>query len=120
MFEATCAPLLMLQGRHVRRVTPQLPEARGERTGLAGTGTGTGTGTRVVRLLIAGDSSAAGVGVDRVSDAMAGVFPDRLAARLACGVRWRLVAQAGLTAAGVRELLERDPGLGEGLSLIHI
>ncbi|MBP8307385.1 MAG: SGNH/GDSL hydrolase family protein [Burkholderiaceae bacterium] len=112
MFETTCAPLLMLQGRHVRRVTPQLPEAQGDRAGLAGIGAG--CGTRTVRLLIAGDSSAAGVGVSRVGDAMAGVFPEALAARLACAVCWQLVARTGLTAAGVLELIEREPGLDRG------
>ena len=111
MFETTCAPLLMLQGRHVRRVTPQLPEAQGDRVGVAGPSERSGYGARSVRLLITGDSSAAGVGVQRISDAMAGVFPEALAARLACRVHWRLVAGSGLTAAGVLSLLEQEPGL---------
>ena len=111
MFETTCAPLLMLQGRHVRRVTPQLPEAQGDRVGVAGPSERSGSGARSVRLLITGDSSAAGVGVQRISDAMAGVFPEALAARLACRVHWRLVAGSGLTAAGVLSLLEQEPGL---------
>jgi hypothetical protein len=53
---ATLGPLLLLQGRHVRRVTPRLAEAVGPRDGTAGNGP-------PLRLLIVGDSAAAGVGV---------------------------------------------------------
>ena len=50
------APLLLVQGRWVRRRTPLLPEPPGPRAGVIGQGP-------VLRLLIVGDSSAAGVGV---------------------------------------------------------
>ncbi len=49
-------PLLWLQGQHVRKRTPVLPEPGGDRTGQTGRGP-------ALRLLILGDSSAAGVGV---------------------------------------------------------
>jgi hypothetical protein len=47
------APLLWLQARHVRRVTPLMPEPPGHRAGTCGRGS-------LVRLLVAGDSGAAG------------------------------------------------------------
>lgn len=80
------APLLIMQGRHVRRVTPRLPEAKGPREGTSGTG-------RPLRLLIAGDSSAAGVGVETQAEALSGQLVSPLAEHAA--VSWRLVAKTG-------------------------
>lgn len=96
------SPLLAVQALHTRRRMPRLPEAEGERRGHAGDGP-------PLRLLIAGDSSAAGVGVVHQRDALAG----QLAAHLAkvCGARvdWQLVAQSGLTTAQTLRLLQREP-----------
>ena len=54
---APLAPLLWAQGVHTRRKTVVLPEPPGPRSGRTGSGS-------MLRLLIAGDSAAAGVGVD--------------------------------------------------------
>lgn len=95
----TLAPVLLAQGMHVRRSIPRLPEAAGARAGVAGEG-------RPLRLLIAGDSAAAGVGVADQSQALAG----QLVARLAPDFRlyWRLEAETGRTTrqtvAQLREL----------------
>ncbi len=80
------APLLMWQGRRVRREALRLPEAAGARAGLEGEGTR-------LRLLMLGDSSAAGVGVADQADALVG----RLVALLATDhrVHWRLEAGTG-------------------------
>ena len=102
LFELALAPLLMLQGRRVRRITPLLPEAAGPREGVAG------RGGPALRVLIAGDSSAAGVGVRCLQDAMAGLFPALLAARLNRAVSWRLVARTGLTASGLLATLRAE------------
>ena len=48
-------PVLWLQARYVRRITPRMPEPPRRRIGTAGRGS-------LVRLLLAGDSGAAGVG----------------------------------------------------------
>jgi len=48
-------PILWLQGRHVRRVTPHMPEPPGPRAGSVGL-------APLIRILVAGDSAAAGVG----------------------------------------------------------
>ena len=58
-------PVLLWQGQYVRRRTPRLPEASGARVGVTGTG-------KDLRLLVLGDSSAAGVGVETQSDALLG------------------------------------------------
>lgn len=83
-------PLLLLQGRHVRRVTPRLPEPEGPRRGELGQGA-------PLRLLVTGDSAAAGVGARHQDEALAG----RLVAALAphYRVRWALEAQTGRTTA---------------------
>lgn len=84
------APVLLSQGIRVRRRALVLPEAAGPRAGVAGQGP-------EVHLLIAGDSSAAGVGVAQQDQALAG----RLVADLArdVTVHWRLEARTGATTA---------------------
>ena len=93
-------PLLLLQARHVRRVTPRLPEADGERQGEIGQGP-------PLRLLIAGDSAAAGVGAAEQAEALSG----RLAALLAKDFRvsWTLVATTGHTTAQALQQLRELP-----------
>ena len=66
------SPVLVAQAIATRARLPRLPEPEGNRHGVAGKGT-------PLRLLIAGDSSAAGVGVEQQRDALA----QRLAKRLA-------------------------------------
>ncbi len=67
-------PLLLLQGRHVRRVTPVLPEPPGPRQGRSGAGP-------ALRLLILGDSAAAGVGASTQGEALSGQLVQTLARR---------------------------------------
>jgi lysophospholipase L1-like esterase len=85
-------PLLIAQGRRVRATALKLPEAAGERRGVAG------TGHVGLRVLIVGDSSAAGVGVGTQDEAFAGQLAQALAARTGAAVGWQLVATSGHTA----------------------
>lgn len=91
-------PLLAAQGVWIRRRVPRLPEAAGERSGSVGEGAR-------VRLLIVGDSSAAGVGVERQSQAFAGYLTRRLAERSQLQVQWQLVARSGVTTEQAVDLL---------------
>jgi len=91
------SPLLLLQGAYVRKVTPRLPEASGARAGEAGTGP-------ALRLLILGDSAAAGVGVETQQQALTGQLVERLADGLR--LRWKLWAANGRTSARCIALLE--------------
>lgn len=93
---AFLGPILLLQGRHVRRTTPKLPEANGARSGVRGNGP-------VLRLLITGDSAAAGVGVDWQKDALSGQLIEALASRHE--VHWRLIAKSGATTESLMALL---------------
>ncbi|HKX43248.1 MAG TPA: SGNH/GDSL hydrolase family protein [Burkholderiaceae bacterium] len=93
------SPLLAAQAIRTRRLAPVLPEAAGLREGQLG------HGGAALRVLIAGDSSAAGVGVVHQDDAFAGYFTRALHRRTGRPVRWRLVAHSGYTTLQVHELL---------------
>ncbi len=96
----TLGPLLWLQGRHVRRVTPRLPEPPGPRQGATGQGP-------PLRLLIAGDSAAAGVGAPSQDQALCGHLVDCLSRGHT--VAWRLLATNGLDTPGLISLLRNHP-----------
>ncbi len=93
-------PLLLLQGHHVRRVTPRLPEAAGERQGEIGQGP-------PLRLLIAGDSAAAGVGAELQAQALSGQLAQLLAADFR--VSWTLAATTGHTTTQALQRLRELP-----------
>lgn len=100
------APLLVAQGRRVRRTTLRLPEAAGPRDGITQAGP---PGPVPLRLLIAGDSSAAGVGVSTQADALAGLLPQHLAQATGRPVHWQLAACTGADVAGLIDLLGQVP-----------
>jgi lysophospholipase L1-like esterase len=95
------APLLVAQAMATRRRAPVLPEPTGPRAGQVGTGRG-------LRLLIVGDSSAAGVGVRTQDDALAGHLTRTLAQRSARRVHWQLVAKSGITTVQALAMLQRE------------
>ncbi len=97
------APLLVGQAVLTRRRAPILPEAAGPRHGELG------DGMVALRVLIVGDSSAAGVGVDHQRRALAGHLTRSLHQRLGVAVRWQLRARSGLTTAQVEAMLRADP-----------
>ncbi len=92
-------PILMAQGRHVRRTVPELPEPEGPRSGIAGSGP-------LLRLLVVGDSAAAGVGAATQDEALSG----QLAVALAPTFRlhWTLLAFTGATTADMLDRLRRE------------
>ena len=91
------APILFLQGKHVQKNMVRLPEPVGERAGIIGTG-------QPLRLLIVGDSAAAGVGVDHQNEALAGQLVKQLSQHYQ--VHWRLEATTGHTSEQVIEQLK--------------
>lgn len=93
------APVLVAQAIATRRRAPVLPEAEGPREGLRG------PDADALGVLIAGDSSAAGVGVAHQDQALAGHLSRALHRQLSRSVRWTLVARSGLTTQQVHGLL---------------
>jgi lysophospholipase L1-like esterase len=96
------SPVLIAQALNTRKRTPALPEAAGPREGQLG------SGARALRVLIAGDSSAAGVGVALQDQAFAGHFTRTLHRRSGRALRWRLRARSGLTTEQLHHMLRRD------------
>ncbi len=98
------ALLLAAQALYVRRTVPVLPEPSGSRYGTSG-------GGPPVRLLILGDSSAAGVGAVTQAEALSG----QLVALLEKDrhVTWRLIARSGYTTSGLLAHLQEHPLEGE-------
>lgn len=94
------APLLLAQGRQVRRTALNLPEPRGARRGRTGAGP-------ELRLLIVGDSSGAGVGVAEQDHALAGQLVQTLSADFT--VEWRLAARTGATTLDALTALKSQP-----------
>ena len=96
------SPLLAAEAVWTRLRTTRLPEADGPRTGRRGTG-------RPLRLLVIGDSAAAGVGADHFDASLAGQLIDELARDHR--VQWRVLARSGATTEAVLRWLAREsPG----------
>jgi lysophospholipase L1-like esterase len=96
------SPVLVAQALATRARLPRLPEAAGAREGVVGHGV-------PLRLLILGDSSAAGVGVADQSLALAGQLTRALARLAQRRVVWRLVAQSGVSSTECLGLLAATP-----------
>lgn len=97
---AALFPLLIAQALQVRRRALKLPEAAGPRSGTTGQGP-------ELRLLILGDSSAAGVGAPHQDQALSGQLLKRLATTNR--VTWQLEATTGHT---TRDAMRRLDALG--------
>jgi lysophospholipase L1-like esterase len=97
-------PLLIIQVIWVKLTFLRLEEPKGARSGKCGEG-------KRVKLLIIGDSAAAGVGVDEQKDALSGQLVHYLASNNKA-VDWRLIAKTGFTSVDLIEeltLLTEEP-----------
>lgn len=94
-------PVLAAQGLSVRRNAQMLPEPTGPRNGRSGRGPR-------LRLLICGDSSAAGVGAGTQAQALSGQLVDRLAKHYS--VEWQLEATTGHTTQDTLDRLKSVQG----------
>lgn len=89
-------PVVLLQGRRLRRATPHVPDAARPWEGEL-------AGPDPLRLLVLGDSTAAGVGAPTQQVALPGRLADALHARTGRGVSWRAVGENGAKASDLRE-----------------
>ena len=94
------APILAVQARDARRRAVSLDEPPGPREGARGDGA-------PLRLLILGDSSAAGVGVAHQDEALSGRLVHYLSRHHR--VDWRLIARTGAVSRDVLGWLETEP-----------
>lgn len=84
-------PLAPVQGAWIRKRVPRFPDADGRRGTL-------GSGARDIRLVVLGDSVAAGYAVAHHDSTVTGELAQRLADRYAATVTWSVVATTGFTA----------------------
>lgn len=106
------SPVVLTQGRRLKRITPHLPDAAQPWTGEL-------AGPRPLRLLVLGDSTAAGVGASTQQEALPGRLADALHARTGRGIRWRAAGKNGATS---REIIERylDDAMAEPADLLFL
>jgi lysophospholipase L1-like esterase len=104
-FKLLSSPLWVTQAVLMRRRTQLLPEAEGERSGEVGEGPV--SGDKPLRVLIVGDSSAAGVGVATQRQAFSGYLTRALAQKMNRRVRWNLVARSGISSAHALEMVQQ-------------
>jgi lysophospholipase L1-like esterase len=106
------SPMLVAQATLARSRQPRLPEPEGARQGVAQPPTAAPqpgkkrkAAAPVLRLLVVGDSSAAGVGVAHQTQALAPQLAQCVAEQTGAAVHWQLLAQSGLTTAQANDML---------------
>lgn len=94
-------PLMYYQGKRIRAVVPQLPEAQGVE-GQSGTNV---KAESVLKLISIGESTIAGVGVQTHEEGFTGEFANQLSRLLNLNISWKVYARSGYTAKRVQEKL---------------
>ena len=94
------APLLVWQGKQTRRTTPRLPEAGGEPHGQYG------DGEPALRLLVIGESTAAGVGVAHHQDGLASQLARQLQQQSRHTIGWHSHGINGIRLSGLLDHLK--------------
>lgn len=98
---ALLAPIALPLALRTRRNTLRLPPAAGLLSGVAGAD----LPGEPLRLLVLGESTVVGVGVDELDAALVGQLATALAARCGHPVAWRACGENGITAAQAHERL---------------
>ncbi len=97
-------PFLYLQGHYIRRKIGRLPDAAGPTSGRSG------NGTVPAKLLVLGESTAAGVGARTHEQALAGHFSHFLSRKIGRPVDWTVVGRSGITVGEtIGELVPKIP-----------
>lgn len=105
LYKIALGPVLIAQARWLRATALRLPEAAGPRRGVEGE---CSKSVPPLRILIVGDSSAAGVGVQEQSHALAQPLARLLSAVTGRRVAWQLIAKSGVNTREALDLLIRS------------
>lgn len=105
LYKLVLGPVLLIQARRLRRTALRLPEAAGPRCGSEGLQDAL---QPALRILVVGDSSAAGVGVDDQAQALAQPVAKLLAIKLGRPITWQLVAKSGVNTEESLALLRQS------------
>lgn len=105
-------PVVIPQGRRLRRSVPHVPDAALPWAGEL-------DGPRALRVLVLGDSTAAGVGAATQHEALPGRLARALHDRTGRGIRWRAVGENGARSS---DLVARflDEALAEPVDLLFL
>lgn len=85
-------PLLLIQAKRVKRNIPSLPDAV-EPEGLEDIGA-----EKTLRVLVLGESTVAGIGVEKHKDGLTGNIAKGLSKKLNVNVSWKAYGRSGYTA----------------------
>ncbi|CAB3766681.1 lipase [Burkholderia paludis] len=105
LYKLVLGPVLLIQARRLRRTALRLPEAAGPRCGSEGL---RDAPQPALRILVVGDSSAAGVGVEDQTQALAQPVAKLLAIKLGRPITWQLVAKSGVNTEESLALLRQS------------
>lgn len=98
---AALFPILLYQGKRTRRNTPRLPEASGDTSGQYG------VGKPGLRILVIGESTAAGVGVERHEQGLASQLAREVYQRTGQAVSWHTYGVNGIRLKLLNEKLQQ-------------
>ena len=99
-------PVLLIQGKRVRKGVPRLPEAKGNQGRAFHPNYDT-----TLNLLVLGESTMAGVGVETHEQGFAGELGRTIVEGSETNVDWKVYAQSGYTAEDLRNKIL--PGISE-------
>ena len=99
LISLVCSPILYLQSKRVRKTVPDLPEAKNP-AGLIQC-----EEKAAFNLLVVGESTMAGVGIQDHKDGFGWSLAKHLSQHLQQTVRWEVQAMSGYTAQQLHELL---------------
>ena len=92
-------PFMYLDGKRIRANVPQLPEAK-QPQGIVKK-----ESEKELQIIILGESTVAGVGVEKHEDGFAGMFSKTLSNKSNKTVNWKVYAKSGYTAKQITRLL---------------
>jgi len=92
-------PLLIFQGKRIKKETPRLPEAKNPKGFI------NSSSNKTFKLIALGESTIAGVGVDFHKNGFTGALAKEIAKQKDIAVLWRVYAKSGYTAKLVRKRL---------------
>ena len=108
------APLLLRQGRQVRRLFPKMPPAPGPSDGSL-------KGPDPIHVLGVGDSTVVGVGVNDAALGLIPQFSQALHEHCGRGVSWRSVGESGATSKDIlAQFLAEAPGASASVVFVSL
>ena len=104
-------PILLFQGKRVRKQSIELSEAKGARKGFCGSG-------EDLSIIFLGDSSACGVGVDHLDNALSGRLLNLIKDEYSCD--WSILAKSKITTGDLIKIIQNEADTKVDVAVICI